>query len=462
MRTCLCVYVLTFLFSGSVVFAQTNIEVPELQARRKAALEKVPDGIILLRSAWGLKHWDESGFHQDPSFYYFTGLANAHGAILALDGTKKESWLFVPPRIPLGADLHGFDAVFFDPGSQTEKELGIDHVVASDQFVTFIESRRKDNPKLILYTDRGGQTGWMSGDDALGTPPGLGPLQNPNLTWTNMLRQHWSDLEVKNAFAILDEVRSVKSPAEIARMRQAAALTAEGFWAGVHAIAPGKTQRQVEGAVLDACFQAGSDGPSIWPWVRSGPYALENTLFEPFLDYHNLDRKMQAGEVVRLDLGCDFQMYKGDFGRTIPVSGHFDAGQRETMELLNGAYLAGVNTIRPGGNSQEVFAATLAYIEQHQAQLKTTMAKEAAADALKRKGYALHGLGVDMAEGAPKSFQAGNVLCYEPQLTSGDQSFFVEDTFLITAAGHEVINPALPYLPGDIERAMSQRSQPAK
>jgi Xaa-Pro aminopeptidase len=82
------------------------------------------------------------------------------------------------------------------------------------------------------------------------------------------------------------------------------------------------------------------------------------------------------------------------------------------------------------------------------------MAKDAAAGGLKQKGFALHGLGVDMAEGAPKSFQAGNVLCYEPLLTSGNQAFFVEDTFLITSAGHEVLNPALPYSPKDIERAM--------
>jgi len=462
MKTFLGVSVLALMFAGLATFSQTSFDTQEFQARRKAALEKVPDGIVLLRTSWGLKHWDESGFHQDPSFYYFTGLANAHGAILALDGTKKESWLFVPSRIPLGGDLHGFDAVFFDPGPQTEKELGIDHVVSWDQFATFIESRRKDNPKLVLYTDQGGQTGFMSGDSKFGTPPGLGPLQNPNLTWTNILRQHWSDLEVKDGFAILDEVRSVKSPAEISRMRQAAAVTAEGFWAGVHAIAPGKTQRQVEGAVVDACLQAGSDGLSLWPWVRSGPYTLENTLFEPFVDYHNLDRKMQAGEVVRLDLGCDFQMYKGDFGRTIPVSGHFDEGQRETMELLNGAYLAGIATMRPGASSMDVFKATLAYVEQHQNELKTAMAKEAAADALKRKGYALHGLGVDMAEGAPKAFQAGNVLCYEPQLTSGNQAFFVEDTFLITAAGHEIVNPALPYSPSDIEKAMSQSSPQVK
>src|SRR5271154_4242438 len=445
MRTFLCV--MAFLLAGVAAFGQSSIDPQEFQARRKAAMEKVPDGIILLRAGGALKHWDESGFHQDPSFYYFSGLANAHGAILALDGTRKESWLFVAPRVPLGGDLHGFDAAFFDPGAQTEKELGIDHVVGWDQFGAFIESRRKDNPKLVLYTDLGGQSGFMSGDSALGTPAGGGPLQNPNVVWTNMLRQHWSGLEVKDAFAILDEVRSVKSAAEQARMRKAAAVTAEGFWAGVHAIAPGKTQRQVEGAVLDACLQAGSDGPSLWPWVRSGPYALQNTLFEPFADYHNLDRKMQAGEVVRLDLGCDFQMYKGDFGRTIPVSGHFDEGQRETMELLKGAYLAGVDALRPGGSSQDVFKAALAYISQHQGELKTATAKDAAADALKRKGYALHGLGIDMAEGAPKTFQVGNVLCYEPQLTAGNQAFFVADTFLITVAGHEVVNPALPYSP---------------
>src|SRR6202451_4809152 len=124
-RTVSCVFVLAFVVAGLASFAQTGIDAPDFQARRKAALEKVPDGIVLLRTSWGLKHWDQSGFHQDPSFYYFTGLANAHGAILALDGTKKESWLFISPRIPIGADLQGLDSVFLDAGPQTRKDLGI-------------------------------------------------------------------------------------------------------------------------------------------------------------------------------------------------------------------------------------------------------------------------------------------------------------------------------------------------
>lgn len=433
--------------------AQTDFDPSEFQARRRAAIEKLPDGILLLHSYSGLKHWEESGFHQDSSFYYFTGLTNAHGAILALDGQQKEAWLFVPPRQgSQGADLHGFDAIFFDPGSPSEGALKIEHVVLWDQFVPFMESRHKGNAKLVVYTDSAGQTGSMYGE--AGLTPGLEPLENVHWAWAKMLQRRWPDIEVKDGFAILDEVRSVKSAAEVTRLRKAAAITAEGFWAGVYAIAPGKTQRQVEGKVLDACLQAGSDGPSLWPWVRSGPYTMGYTLFEALADYRNLDRKMQNGDVVRLDVGCDFNMYKGDFGRTIPVSRHFDDGQREVMELLNGAYLAGVDAMKPGATPKDVYKATLSFVQQHQGELKTPMAKDAASDALKRSGFPLHGLGVDMADGAPKVFQAGNVICYEPLFSAGGQGFFVEDTFLITATGHEVLNPALPYAPKDIEAAM--------
>ena len=70
MKASICAFALAFVFAGMVAFGQSGIDVPEFQARRRAGLEKVPDGIILLRTAWGLKRWDESGFHQ---FGHVTG-----------------------------------------------------------------------------------------------------------------------------------------------------------------------------------------------------------------------------------------------------------------------------------------------------------------------------------------------------------------------------------------------------
>jgi Xaa-Pro aminopeptidase len=437
---------------------QTDITISEVQARRAKAMQKCPDGIVLLHATVGYKHWDESGFHQDQNFYYFTELPNASAAILAIDGVAKESWLFVPPEPQgrkMGPDLTGMNRMLFAPGQVTESELGIEHVVSWDGLVAYLDGRLKSKPDLVLYLDGGGQTSGMQ--TLVGSnPAGLPAIASLNQAWRAVVQTKWPNATLRNAYPLLDEVRQVKSAAEVARLRKASAITAAGFWAGVHAIAPGKTQRQVEGEVVNACLQAGSEGMSLWPWVRSGPFAMGNTLFEAFADYRNMDRQMQAGEVVRLDLGCDYQMYKGDFGRTIPVSGHFDEWQREIMELLNGAYLAGVSNLRPGGTPQEVFKATVGYVEQHQNDLKTAQAKEAAASFLKQPNMPLHALGVDMADGVGKSFVPGNVLCYEPLLTAGGQAVFVEDTFLITAAGHEVLNPALPYSPKDIESAIAR------
>ena len=43
---------------------------------------------------------------------------------------------------------------------------------------------------------------------------------------------------------------------------------------------------------------------------------------------------MKAGEVVRVDVGCQVDHYMGDVGRTAPVSGTFTAGQREAWDLF--------------------------------------------------------------------------------------------------------------------------------
>jgi len=56
-----------------------------------------------------------------------------------------------------------------------------------------------------------------------------------------------------------------------------------------------------------------------------------------------------------------------------------------------------------------------------------------------------------------RAFRPGNVICYEPRLTARDQSFFVEDTFLVTPSGAERISPDLPYSAADLEKEIARR-----
>ena len=64
--------------------------------------------------------------------------------------------------------------------------------------------------------------------------------------------------------------------------------------------------------------------------------------------YDHLDRLMKPGELVRIDDSCSVDHHFSDLGRTIPVSGHFTAEQREIWNAFAAAYRAGAKSIREG------------------------------------------------------------------------------------------------------------------
>src|SRR5262245_7768683 len=68
--------------------AAQNIPAGEYAARRHGIMSRLSDGIVLLHARSEPAEEDQWGFVQDPSFYYFTGLANVPEAILALDGSR--------------------------------------------------------------------------------------------------------------------------------------------------------------------------------------------------------------------------------------------------------------------------------------------------------------------------------------------------------------------------------------
>jgi hypothetical protein len=57
----------------------------------------------------------------------------------------------------------------------------------------------------------------------------------------------------------------------------------------------------------------------------------------------------------------------------------------------------------------------------------------------------MYGHGIDLVEEVPAVFAAGNVVCWAPEFSVQGQGFYVEDTVLVTAGGHDLLNPPLPY-----------------
>ena len=425
------------------------VPLPELQQRREAALTRFHDGILLVHSSSGFKAWEDYGFRQDASFYDLTGMANLHDAILALDGPRHEATLFVrvlPPAPFFVATMRmfsGLDQYSLPADASSATLTGIAKVEDWKGFSAWIDGRLKDDPKLPLYVDNGGQAGDFAGQDS--DPSDLLPIANPHFLWFRALQARWPRATLKQAHGGLNEIRAVKSDYEQALLRRVAVMTGSGIDAAVRSLRPGRTQRQAEGDVIAAMMEAGAEGPGFWPWVRSGSSAHLPGLFATFFDYHNLDHVMAEGEIARVNLGAEYGMYKGDYGRSFPVGTKFTADQREVLDLFTRAYLAGLQAIRPGISQADVVNASIHYIQDHRSEFKSDLGRAAADTLVTRQPWSMYGHGIDMVEDVPAVFAAGNVLCWAPEFSVQDQGFYVQDTVLVTAAGHDLLNPPMPY-----------------
>ena len=426
-----------------------ELPVSEFRARRAEAMTRMPDGILLLPSRAFVFHSDQdylAGFQQNPNFFYFTGLPSAAGAVLAIDGAAKETWLFVPTKLPgIGGLLK---ILLVAPGEISEKRLTVDHVVDRKELPAFLARREAVKPGLLLYAPGAKDTAAFPLDIALDDPAGA---------WNHALGEIWTPDRIRDADPILSSMRLVKSPAEIEVLRRVGKSSAAALKAGLSSLTPGRSQREAEAGVVSGCIAAGAEGPSFWPWVMTGENSSFPAPFESLADYRHLNRIMKAGEVARVDVGCDMDHYKGDVGRTAPVSGRFDAGQRETWELLVAAYRAGLAVFRDGITRDAVFAASLAEVRRRQPALTTPLGQKAAEVLLGKDGlqwWEIHGVGLDSAEGMPEVLRAGMTVDFEPIFSVEGQGFYLEDMILLTPTGYEILTPGLPYSADEIETAV--------
>src|SRR5207244_5547215 len=132
-----------------------------------------------------------------------------------------------------------------------------------------------------------------------------------------------------------------------------------------------------------------------WPELRSGPVS-SRPVFHKCYDDHLLNRTLQAGETAPMDLGFSSEFYKGDVGRTLPVSGHFTPDQREVIDFMNSAYQSGLKAVHDGVSGDEIIQTCIRYVENHKDGLHSDLAKRAAAELLKPTRWVMYTHGLDM------------------------------------------------------------------
>lgn len=153
------------------------------------------------------------------------------------------------------------------------------------------------------------------------------------------------DVVPKDCTHILTELRIVKEPGEIKRIRAAARVADIGMQAAIAAVKQGVTESQVAAAAEFAMRQAGAE--EFWrTYVSSGPrtniaHGLPTT------------RKLRKGDLVMIDIHPIVNGYSADICRTVCV-GKPTAEQQAAYDLYLRAQQATIGKIRAGVDMSEL------------------------------------------------------------------------------------------------------------
>jgi Xaa-Pro aminopeptidase len=428
----------------------------EFRARRERFLQAIGNGVAVLVAAPELvKSRDtEILFRQNSDFFYLTGFLEPGAvAVLTPHDTLRFN-LFVRPRDPERETWNGKRA-----GVEGALErFGADAAYPIDE----LDERLKDLVEpadALWYAVRadGGQMdarmlALLAGFRGTRPRAGKGP---------------W---DLRDPAQVLDGMRLIKEPGELALMREAADLAARGHLAAMRAGRPGVGEWEIQ-ALLDQTFRShsASSGTSFPAIVGS---AANGTV----LHYVTNERRIEEGDLVLVDAGAEVGFYCSDITRTFPASGRFTAPQRAVYEVVLAALEAGIEAVRPGAGVKEVHEASRRVLVQGMIDLKLLEGEpEKLIEEETFKRFFMHNtshwLGLDVHDpgqytersGESVALRPGMVLTVEPGLYIPADAENVpaelrgigirlEDDVLVTDDGHEILTRAVPVDPDEVER----------
>ncbi len=133
--------------------------------------------------------------------------------------------------------------------------------------------------------------------------------------------------KVAKSNPILQDLRGVKEPEEIAVMQHACNITEKGFRRLLGCVKPGVWEYEIEAELLHEFIRNRSKGFAYTPIIASGANAN-------VLHYIENNQQCKKGELLLMDVAAEYANYSSDLTRTIPVSGRFSDRQKKVYQSV--------------------------------------------------------------------------------------------------------------------------------
>jgi Xaa-Pro aminopeptidase len=430
--------------------------------RARLAAQMQPGSVAVLPTAPELLRNGDSDYpyRHDSAFYYLTGFTEPESVLVlvAAQGDKPaRSVLFCRAK---NVEREIWDGYRHGPEA-ARTAFGVDDAYPIAELDTHMARLLANAPALYYALASNAAldaqvTGWIKAVRAQvrtgTTAPG---------TFVDLL-------------PLLDEMRLVKDADEQALMLRAGEISGRAHERAMRAARPGMVEYELEAELLYAFRKSGAQFPAYTPIVASGPNAC-------ILHYNVNDRKMENGDLVLIDAGCELDGYASDITRTFPVNGRFTDAQRTLYELVLAAQDAAFAAIAPGRPYSAFHEAALRVLVQGMLDLglidKTTYAS--VDDAIAAKAHVpfyMHGTGhwlgmdvhdvgayrdVTQADKPSRPLQEGMVVTVEPGIyvrpADGVPERFwhigirIEDDVVVTKDGYRLLTASAPRTVAEIE-----------
>jgi Xaa-Pro aminopeptidase len=429
----------------------------EFAARRAAVMRAVGDGVAVVSGATEQPNYEK--FKQNKHFFYLSGV-EVPRALLLIDGRAKQTTLFLPPR---NAGMERSEGPLLVPGADAERRTGIERVVDRSEFdATLAAVAAERRPIHVPF--RRESIGAVAvdrvraHDRATAADPWDG-RPSKEAVFREKVQAAAPGSEVADLDPILDDLRLIKSAAEIAMVREATRISSEAIREGMRAARPGMYEYEIE-AEADYVFKRqNAMGIGYYALVANGTNA-----FWPH--YHAAQSRLGDGDLVLFDYAPEFKYYTSDVTRMFPANGRFTPRQREMYGIYLALYQALMSSLGPGPAAPRLEAAHKKMTAVFETFPFTDPKIRAAAGAFVAR-YARprtsfgHWVGLEVHDVEGPSFDGtykpGMIFTIEPALTIEDERIYIrlEDVILITGTGYENLSANLPMAVEGIEAIMA-------
>ena len=419
----------------------------EYRARRQKLMGQIKDGIVVFVGAREEDFGEVGRFRQKNDIMYLTGVETPAAYFMLIpagllpDKAAREI-VFIPPRNPRREQWTGIQV---GPGSEGQQKFGIQEVASSADFYKRLFDilaappfkSEDSSARARLYTI---------------VPGGPNATTLRENLFVERLRKEAPHVQIEDVSPILGELRKIKSAAEIALLQKAIDITGEAQRDVARTIKPGVYEYEVQAALEYAFARNGAERPGFPSIVGSGFYST-------ILHYNENRKRIEAGDLIVVDVGAEYSYYTADITRTYPASGKFTPRQREIYRLVLDAQRACEEAFKPGES-------TMGHLTQVARRvMRESPLRDKQGNTLDR--YFIHGLGHwigmdvhDVGSYAPP-LPPNSVITIEPGIYIPEEKLGVriEDDYLVTDKGLIKMSSPIPSDPDEIERLMSSGAQ---